>query len=47
MITMLDESMLADIGEASIRDMTKTPYLQLSEEQLAELDRLLNDIRAW
>ncbi len=44
MITMLDDQMLAAMGEASIRDMTKTPYLQLSEKQLAELDQLLGDI---
>jgi alpha-L-rhamnosidase len=46
MITMLDESMLAVIGEASIRDMTKTPYLQLSEEQLVILDQYLKEIRS-
>jgi alpha-L-rhamnosidase len=44
-ITMLDDNMLAVIGESSIRELAKTPYLPLTDVQLVELDQLLKQIR--
>lgn len=44
MITKLDESILVAIGDASIRDMAQTPFLQLSEQQLYRLDQQLKEL---
>ena len=44
MLSMLDDSLLAAIGDASIRDMARTPYLQMTEEQLDGLDILLKNL---
>jgi alpha-L-rhamnosidase len=44
MITSLDESMLSTIGDASIREMVATPFLDLTNEQMDEIDQLLKDI---
>lgn len=41
LIAMLDDNMLAAMGEASLREMATTPYLPLTAEQLDKLDRLL------
>jgi alpha-L-rhamnosidase len=42
MITLLDASMLAAMGEATLREMAGTPYLTLTEAQLDEIDRALS-----
>jgi alpha-L-rhamnosidase len=44
MVTTLDESLLAAIGEASLRELANTPYLSLTPEQLDEIDRVLKEI---
>lgn len=44
MVAALDDSMLAAIGEASLRDMANTPYLPMTPEQLDEIDQALNSI---
>jgi alpha-L-rhamnosidase len=44
LIAMLDDNMLAAMGEASLREMATTPYLPMTTEQLDELDRLLAGI---
>jgi alpha-L-rhamnosidase len=44
MITMVDENMLTAIGDASIRQMAQSPYVQLTETQLNGLDLLLKQI---
>jgi len=41
---MLDETMLAAMGEATLREMATTPYLPMTSEQLDEIDRLLAGI---
>ncbi|HRE29103.1 MAG TPA: hypothetical protein PK954_20835, partial [Anaerolineales bacterium] len=46
LITMLDESMLAAMGEATLREMAATPYLTLTEAQLDEIDLALGALAA-
>jgi len=40
----LDDSMLAAMGEASLRDMANTPFLSMTPEQLDEIDKMLGTI---
>jgi alpha-L-rhamnosidase len=44
MISMMDDNMLAAMGEANLREMASTPYLTMTGEQLDELDQLLGGI---
>lgn len=44
MIAMLDDNLLATMGEANLREMATTPYLTLTSEQLDEIDRALSGI---
>ena len=44
MINMMDDNMLAAMGEATLREMATTPYLTLTSEQLDEIDRALSGI---
>lgn len=44
MINMLDDNMLAAMGEANLREMATTPYLTLTSEQLDEIDHTLSGI---
>ena len=41
MIAMVTDAMIAAIGNDSIRDLAATPYLNLSDEKLDEIDRVL------
>jgi len=42
MIAIVNEAMVAAIGNDSIRDLAATPYLTLSDEKLDEMDRVLS-----
>jgi alpha-L-rhamnosidase len=44
MINMMDDSMLAAMGEATLRDMATTPYLTMTDEQLDQIDQALSAI---
>jgi len=44
MVATLDETMITAIGEASLREIAATPYLNLTGEQLDEIDQALNGI---
>lgn len=44
MINMMNGSMLAAMGEASLRDVATTPYLTMNNEQLDETDQVLSGI---
>ena len=44
MLAALDDTMLAAMGEATLREMASTPYLPLTPDQLDELDRVLTAI---
>jgi alpha-L-rhamnosidase len=44
MIAMLEPSLLAAIGEATLREMAATPYLTITNEQLDEIDQALSSI---
>lgn len=44
MLAMLDASMLAAIGEATLREMAATPYLPMTAEQLDAVDQALSGI---
>ncbi len=44
LVTMLDDSMLAAMGEATLRELAATPYLPLTAEQLDEIDQALGAI---
>ena len=41
MIAMVTDAMIAAIGNDSIRDLAATPYLNLSDKKLDEIDRVL------
>jgi len=41
----LDEFRLAAIGNACIREIAETPFIVLTEEQMDELDRRLQEMR--
>ncbi len=45
-ISQIPEGMLARMGEASLRDLVKSPFVDLSEDELTALDELLGGIRA-
>lgn len=44
-ISHIPEGMLARIGEASLRELVKSPFVHLSEDELMALDELLGGIR--
>lgn len=44
MLALLDDAMLAAMGEATLREMATTPYLTMTSEQLDEVDRALSVI---
>jgi alpha-L-rhamnosidase len=44
MFGSLDDTMLAAMGDASLREMATTPFLPISNEQLDEIDRSLDRI---
>ncbi len=44
MINVMDAAMLSAMGEATLREMAATPYLTMTGEQLAEIDRALSEI---
>lgn len=46
MLAVLEDSLLAALGEATLRDMASTPYLPLTSEQLDELDKALGSLSA-
>ncbi|MCX6068175.1 MAG: family 78 glycoside hydrolase catalytic domain [Chloroflexi bacterium] len=43
MIAVVNEAMISAIGNDSLRDLAATPYLNLSDEKLDEIDRLLSN----
>jgi alpha-L-rhamnosidase len=44
MVATLDEAMITAMGEASLREIAATPHLNLTCEQLDEIDQALNGI---
>jgi alpha-L-rhamnosidase len=42
MIAVVNEAMIAAIGNDSLRDLAATPYLKLSDEKLNEIDQVLS-----
>jgi hypothetical protein len=44
MVATLDEAMTTAMGEASLREIAATPHLNLTGEQLDEIDQALNGI---
>jgi alpha-L-rhamnosidase len=42
MIAVVNEAMISAIGNDSLRDLAATPYLNLSDEKLDEIDRVLS-----
>ena len=42
MVAMLTKGMISAIGDDSIRELSQTPYLNLSEEKLDEIDQMLS-----
>jgi alpha-L-rhamnosidase len=44
MVASLDDAMIAAPGGSSLREIAATPHLDLTDEQLDEIDRALSDI---